>query len=87
MPHQPDGSQIQPVLEVNLEAFEHLFSDIFYVGKPAPTSHIAVFKAALDLHYVFFDQRQLVPVFFPKMLFANLRSLFLQVFGFLIPYR
>jgi hypothetical protein len=51
----------------------------------APTSHIAVFRDTLNLHNEFFHQPQLVPVFFPEMLFANVRSLFLPVLGFLIP--
>jgi hypothetical protein len=47
----------------------------------APTSDIAVFRCALNLHNEFFDQRELIPVFFPEVLFANVRRLFLPVLG------
>jgi hypothetical protein len=77
-------SRIEPVLEVNLEALEYLFFNffnVFDVGELTPTSHIAVFRRALNLHDEFFYQPELVPVFFPKGLFANVRSLFLPVLG------
>jgi len=57
----------------------------FDVGELTPTSHIAVFRGALNLHNEFFHQPQLVPVFFPEMLFANVRSLLLPVLWFLVP--
>ena len=60
---------------------EHLFFNVFDVGELAPTSHIAVFRGALNFHNEFFHQPELVPVFFPKVLFANVRSLFLPVLG------
>ena len=42
--HRPSKrSRIEPVLEVNLEALEHLFFNVFDVGELTPTSHIAVF--------------------------------------------
>ena len=47
----------------------------------APTSDIAVFTGALNLHNEFFHQPRLVPVFFPEMMFANVRRLFLPIFG------
>jgi hypothetical protein len=68
-------SCLVPLLEFNL----------FDIGELAPTSHIAVFRHTLNLHNEFFHQPQLVPVFFLEMLFANIRSLFLPVLGFLIP--
>ena len=49
-------------------------------------SNIAVFAGALKLHNEFLYQPQLVPIFFPEMLFADVRRLFLSVFVFLIPY-
>src|SRR5271166_1112681 len=48
------SSRIKPLLEMRLEAFEHLFFYVFYVGKPAPTSDIAVFRCTLNLHNKFF---------------------------------
>ena len=75
------SSRIKPLLEVHLEARKHLFFNIFDVGELAPTNDIAVFAGALNLHNEFLHQPQLVPVFFPEMLFANVRRLFLPVFG------
>ncbi len=66
---------------MNLETLEHLSFNIFDVGELAPTSHIAVFRGTLNLHNEFFNQSQLIPVLFPEMLFANIRSLFLPVLG------
>jgi hypothetical protein len=76
-----ESSRIEPVFEVNLETLEHLFFNVFDVGELAPTSHIAIFRDPLNLHNEFFHQPKLVPVFFPEMLFANVRSLFLPVLG------
>jgi hypothetical protein len=76
-----ESSRIEPVFEVNLETLEHLFFNVFDIGELAPTSHIAVFRDTLNLHNEFFHQPQLGPVFFPEMLFANVRSLFLPVLG------
>jgi len=39
---------------MRLEALEHLFFYVFYVGEPAPTSDIAVFRCTLNLHNKFF---------------------------------
>jgi len=62
-----------------LEAFEHLFFNVFDVSELTPTSHIRVFRCSFNLHDKFFYQCQLVPVLFPEMLFANVRRLFLPV--------
>jgi len=70
---------IEPVLESNLEALEHLFFAVFDVSELAPPSHITVFRRALNLYDKLFHQPQLVRVFFPEMLFANVSSLFLPV--------
>jgi hypothetical protein len=40
----PLGSRIKPLLELSLEALEHLFFDVFDIGEPAPTSDIAVLR-------------------------------------------
>src|SRR6266478_8171742 len=37
------SSRIKPLLEMCLEALEHLFFYVFDVGEPVPTSDIAVF--------------------------------------------
>ena len=66
---------------MNLEALEHLSFNVLDVSELAPTSHIAVFRGALNLYNEFFHQPELVPVFFPKVLFANVRSLFLPILG------
>jgi hypothetical protein len=75
------SSRIKPLLKVHLESLEHLFFDVFDVGELAPTSDIAVFTGALKLHNEFFHQPRLVAVFFPEMMFANVRRLFLAIFG------
>src|SRR5208283_5308330 len=75
------NSLLKPVLKLNLETLKHLFFNIFDVGELAPTSYIAVFSSTLNLHNEFFHQPKLVQVFFPKMLFANVRSLFLPDLG------
>jgi hypothetical protein len=75
------NSRIKSLLEVRLETRKHLLFNVFYIGELAPTSDIAVFAGALKLHNEFLHQPQLVPVFFPEMLFANVRRLFLPVFG------
>jgi|SRR6516162_1430326 len=72
-------SRVEPVLESNLEALEHLFFDVFDVSELAPPSHITLFRRALNLYDKLFHQSQLVRVFFPEMLFASVRSLFLPV--------
>jgi hypothetical protein len=69
----------EPVLELSFEALEHLFFDAFDVSELAPPSHITVFRRALNLYDKLFHQSQLVWVFFPEMLFANVSSLFLPV--------
>jgi hypothetical protein len=74
-------STIEPVFESSLEALEHLCFDVFDVSELAPTSHVTVFGRTLDLYNKLFHQRQLVPVFFPKMLFAKLSSLYLPILG------
>jgi hypothetical protein len=71
---------------MRLEALEHLFFYVFDAGEPVPTSDIAVFTGTLNLQNEFFHQPPLVPVFFPQMLLANVRRLFLPVLGFLIPH-
>ena len=40
----PLSSRIKPLLEMSLEALEHLFFDVFDIGEPAPTSDIAVLR-------------------------------------------
>jgi hypothetical protein len=76
---KPAISWIEPVLESSFEALEHLFFDAFDVSELAPPSHITVFRRALSLYDKLFHQPQLVRVFFPEMLFANVSSLFLPV--------
>jgi hypothetical protein len=70
-----------PVLELNLEAPEHLFFDCFDVSELAPTSHITVLGRSLNLDDELFHQSQLVRVLFPQVLFANIGSQFLPVLG------
>jgi len=48
------SSRIKPLLEMRLEALEHLFFYVFDVGEPVPTSDIAVFTGALKLQNEFF---------------------------------
>ena len=67
------------MLEFSFEPLEHLFFDVFDVSELAPPSHITVFSRALNLYDKFFHQPQLIRVFFPEMLFANVSSLFLPV--------
>jgi hypothetical protein len=47
-------SRIKPLLEMRLEALEHLFFYVFDVGEQVPTSDIAVFTGALKLQNEFF---------------------------------
>jgi hypothetical protein len=75
----PAGSRVEPVLELNLEALEHLFFDVFDIRELAPTTHVGVFRRALNLCDKLFHQPQLVRVSLPQMLFAKVRSLFLPV--------
>jgi hypothetical protein len=79
--HEPvfHTSRIKPLLEVHLEARKHLFFNVFDVGELAPPSDIAVFAGALELHNEFLHQPQLVPVFLPEVLLANVRRLFLPI--------
>ena len=77
----PAISWIEPVLESNFEALEHLFFYAFDVSKLAPPSHITAFRRALNLYDKLFHQLKLVRVFLPQMLFAKLRGLFLPVLG------
>jgi hypothetical protein len=48
------SSRIKPLLEMRLEALEHLFFYVFDVGEPVPTSDIAVFTVTLKLQNEFF---------------------------------
>src|SRR5271166_1297302 len=48
------SSRIKPLLEMCLEALEHLFFNVFDVGEPVPTSDIAAFTVTLKLHNKFF---------------------------------
>ena len=50
----PLSSRIKPLLEMRLEALEHLFFNIFDVGEAVPTSDIAVFTVTLKLQNEFF---------------------------------
>src|SRR5258705_3977248 len=50
----PVSSRIKPLLEMRLEALEHLFFNVFDVGEPVPTSDIAVFTVTLKLQNKFF---------------------------------
>src|SRR5580700_2256363 len=47
--HVPLSSRIKPLLEMRLEALEHLFFNVFDVGEEVPTSDIAVFTVTLKL--------------------------------------
>jgi hypothetical protein len=38
------SSRIKPLVEMSLEALEHLFLNVFDVGEPVPTSDIAVLR-------------------------------------------
>jgi hypothetical protein len=76
------NSRIKPLLEVRLEARKHLLFNTFYICEMVPTSDIAVFAGALKLHNEFLHQPQLVPVFFPEMLFADSAVCFCR---FLVP--
>ena len=48
------SSRIKPLLEMRLEALEHLFFYVFDVGEPVPTSDVAVFTVTLKLQNEFF---------------------------------
>ena len=48
------SSRIKPLLEMCLEALEHLFFYVFDVGEPVPTSDIAVFTGTLKFQNEFF---------------------------------
>ena len=48
------SSRIKPLLEMHLEALEHLFFYVFDVGEQVPTSDTAVFTGALKLQNEFF---------------------------------
>jgi hypothetical protein len=74
-------SRIEPVLELNLEALEHFFLDVSDVSELPPTGHVTVVRRALNLYDKLFHQAQLIRIFFPETLFANVRSLFLPVLG------
>jgi hypothetical protein len=77
----PGDSRVEPFLELNLEALENLFFDVFDIRELAPMTHVRVFRRALNLCDKLFHQPQLVRVSLPQMLFAKVRSLFLPVFG------
>ena len=77
----PAISWIEPVLKSDLEPLEHLLFDVFDVSELGPTSKITAFRRTLDLYDKLFHQLQLVRVFFPQMLFANVRSLSLSMLG------
>ena len=79
-------SRIKPLLEVHFQARKHFFFNVFDVGELAPTSDIAVFAIALKLHNEFLHQPQLVPVFFPEMLFCKYPPFVSAGFWCLIPY-
>ena len=68
---------IEPLLELSLQTLEHLLFDVFDVSELAPTSDIRVISGTLNLYDKLFHQLQLVRVFFPEMLFANVSSLHL----------
>jgi hypothetical protein len=53
------SSRIKPLLEVHLEARNHLFFNVFDVGELAPTSDITVFADAFNLHNEFLHQPSL----------------------------
>jgi hypothetical protein len=53
------SSGIKPLLEAHLQARKHLFFNVFDVGELAPTSDIAVFAGALNLHDEFLHQPSL----------------------------
>jgi hypothetical protein len=80
------SSRIKPLLEMRLEALEHLFFYVFDVGELAPTRDIAVFRRALNFHDKFFHEPPLVPVFFPKMLACKCPPFVSAGSCFLIPY-
>ena len=75
----PAISWIEPVLKSDLEPLEHLLFDVFDVSELGPTTKITAFRRTLDLYDKLFHQLQLVRVFFPQMLFANVRSLSLSM--------
>jgi len=77
----PAISWIEPVLKSDLEPLEHLLFDVFDVSELGPTSKITAFRRTLDLYDKLFHQLQLVRVFFPQMLFANVSSLSLSMLG------
>ena len=49
------SSRIKLLLEMRLEALEHLFFYVFDVGEPVPTSDIAFFTGTLKLQNEFFN--------------------------------
>jgi hypothetical protein len=61
------SSWVEPVLELNLEAPEHLFFDALNVRELAPTSQGTVLGRSLNLYDELFHQSQLVGVFFPQI--------------------
>jgi hypothetical protein len=65
---------------MSLEALEHLFLNVFDVGEPVPTSDIAVLPGPSNSQ-MNSSTSPLVPVFFPEVLLANVRRLFLPVLG------
>ena len=75
----PAISWIEPVLKSDLEPLEHLLFDVFDVSELGPTTKITAFRRTLDLYDKLFHQLQLVRVFSPQMLFANVRSLSLSM--------
>jgi len=75
------SSRIDPLLEMSLEALEHLCFDVFDIGESAPTTDIAVLRYTLNLNDKFFHELSLVAVFFPEMQLASVRRLFLPVPG------
>jgi len=77
----PAISWIEPVLKSDLEPLEHLLFDVFDVSELGPTTKITAFRRTLDLYDKLFHQLQLVRVFFPQMLFANVSSLSLSMLG------
>jgi hypothetical protein len=74
-------SRIEPVVELSVEALEHLFFDVFDVSEPASAGHIRALGRPLNFYDKLLHQPQLVRVFLPQMLFAKFGSLFLPVLG------
>ena len=77
----PPTSRIEPVIESDLESLKHLLFDVFDVSELGPTRNITAFRRTLNLYDKLFHQPQLIWVFCPQMLFANIRGLSLSMLG------